>query len=293
MDDYPPTTVLPGYTLSSHKHKVMFMTSNHFGSLPYGDILTVCGSFNRVWMLMDFIRVFADLEDGNFEKIQSELEDFLREEMFYGMATKQTTVNIFDEAFFPRPKGHMRRIRISFLDQYNTIIDFSLAKNNAIKTLEDLALNAVISNVTDHLVINKMEVPETLKMTLRKEFYNEWARKRFPTYNVTLIHIAESLKAGGIGARTLDLIMDDYMNRIELTRQHLATGLLDLNVMKEVWEPLFEKIARLGPASLAPLFDLNLTLGHGLFQSLKPKSKKLLLSKLWDLALESLTVPPT
>ena len=203
-------------------------------------------------MLMDFIRVFADLEDGNFEKIQSELEDFLREEMFYGMATKQTTVNIFDEAFFPRPKGHMRRIRISFLDQYNTIIDFSLAKNNAIKTLEDLALNAVISNVTDHLVINKMEVPETLKMTLRTEFYNEWSRKRFPSYNITLLPFAESLKAGGIDTRTLDSIMSDYMHRIELTQR--------IGYKKIDWEKFVQEMARLDSVSPGPLCHLQKTI---------------------------------
>ena len=115
---------------------------------------------------MDVILELAEFEDGNFEKIKSELEYMLRYE--WG-ATEQTTVNIFDEPFFPRPKGHMRKIKI--LDNTNnTTFEFSLARRTNIKTLKGLALNIVISNLTNHLGINKMEIPETLKMTLKKDF---------------------------------------------------------------------------------------------------------------------------
>ena len=84
-----------------------------------------------------------------------------------------------------------------------------MARKTAIKTLKDLALtlNAVTSNVTNHLLKSKMEIPETLKMTLRKEFYNKWSRNWFPSYNITLLHFAESLKARGFDTRTLDLII--------------------------------------------------------------------------------------
>ena len=276
MGDNPP--ILPGFTMTSGVYNVMFMTANQFGSLPFKN-------YRMTRDLMDLILMLADFMGGNFENIKRELESELRAGEFDGsdgMATEQTTINIFDEPFFPRPKGHMRRMKISFFDQNNTTFEFSLAKKNTINTLKDLALDAVTSNVTNNLMIDKMEIPETLKMTLRKEFYNEWSRKRFPSYNITLLPFAEYLEAGGIDPRTLDWIMDEYMYRIDLTLQQLATGFLDLNFMKEiVWEPFFEEIARLGPVSLVPMFYLNLTLQE-LFRSLELATIMLLLSKLWS-----------
>ena len=176
MDEYPP--ILPGFTMTHGVYDVMFMTANQCGSLP----------FRNYWMttgLMDLILEVANFMGGNFENIKSELESELRAGEFdgsNGMETEQTTIIIFDEPFFPRPKGHMRKIKISFFDQYNTTVELSLARRNTIKTLKDLALNAVTSNVSDHLAINKMEIPETLKVTLKKELYNEWSRKQFPRY---------------------------------------------------------------------------------------------------------------
>ena len=146
------------------------------------------------------------------------------------------------------------------------IVEFSLAKRNAVQTLQDLAINNIIKNVKSHRqrvnVINKMEIPETLKMELRKEFYNEWSRRRFPSYNITLLPFAESLKSAGIDVKTLDLIMDEYMYRIELTRKHWATGFPDKKAKKvfiwNVWKPFVQKIDRLG--SPGPLHHLTQTL---------------------------------
>ena len=245
----PP--IVPGLTKTSGVYNVMFMKANNkFGNLPHD----IYGT-DKVWVLMNYVLFYARFESGNFEKIKSGLEDNFRFVNFYGMATHQTTVNIIDEPFFPRPKGHMRKIKISFFDQQSkiyTIFEFSLARKTDIKTLEDLALNAVISNVTSHLMINKMEIPETLKMTLRTEFYNEWSRKRFPSYNITLSPFAESLKASGIDARTLDQIMDDYMHRIEMTQR--------FGYKKIDWEKFVQEIARLHSVSPGPLCHLQKTI---------------------------------
>lgn len=73
-------------------------------------------------------------------------------------------------------------------------MEFCLGRRNVVKTLKDLSLNAVTTNVKNGLQINKMEVPETLKMTLRKEFYNSWARKRFPSYSIYMLPYKEAMK---------------------------------------------------------------------------------------------------
>ena len=63
---------------------------------------------------MKIVMKVAEYKDGNFEKIKIELEDILRYECQWGRAAEQTTVNIFDESFLPRPKGHIQKIKISF-----------------------------------------------------------------------------------------------------------------------------------------------------------------------------------
>ena len=248
---------LPGFTQTSGLFNVVFMKANPhtFGFNPYP--------------LMDIILELAGIEDGDFETIRSGLEEYLNEDV--SGTAEHATATISDEPFFPRTMGHMKKIKISLkggqypiFNQYNMIVEFSLTKRNAVQTLQDLAMNTIFSNVTNHRMINKMEIPETLKMTLRKEFYNEWSRRRFPSYNITLLPFAESLNARGIDVKTLDLIMDEYMYRIELTRKQLATGFLDKKAKKvfiwNVWRPFVQKIDRLG--SPAPLHHLKQTINE-------------------------------
>ena len=178
----------PGFTLTSDKYNLMFMTANQIG-IDARDLQR-----DVDWrQVMKLILNEADIAGDDFDKMKREVRDRLMETVCL-TSNVPPRINIFDEPFFPRPKGHMRRIAISLFERHSTTIEFSLARRNALKTLKDIALNAVTSNVKNSLLINKMEVPEPLKMTLRKEFYNDWARKRFPSYNIYLLPYADSLK---------------------------------------------------------------------------------------------------
>ena len=94
----------------------------------------------------------------------------------------QKRVDIFDEPFSPRPKGHMWRILIPF-DRFTYPIEFRLVRRNTLKTLKDLTLNAITSNVRNGLQIDKLEleVPDTLKMSMKQDCY---ARKQFQNSNL-------------------------------------------------------------------------------------------------------------
>ena len=88
------------------------------------------------------------------------------------------------------------RIVIDFGHSKNSIFEFSLSRRNTVKTLKDLALKAVSSNVSHSGRINNMDIPETLKMSLMQDFHNDWidwARKEFPRKTYWLPY-AESLK---------------------------------------------------------------------------------------------------
>ena len=166
----------------------MFMTANQFG-LEAKDVTREVD-----WRpIMKMILNEADTAKDDFEKMMIEVRDRLMETV--NIASRITPlVQIYDEPYFPRPKGHMRRIAISLYDRYNTTIEFCLARRNVLKSLKDIALDAVTKNVKNGLQINNMEVPETLKMTLRKEFYKAWAKKRFPSYSIYMLPNNEAKK---------------------------------------------------------------------------------------------------
>ena len=86
LDDYddPPSPILPGFTITYGEYQVMFMRSNQEIGSIYGDV----NGISRVKVLMDIILAMAEIDEGNFEDIRREVELDLREEGFYGMATK-------------------------------------------------------------------------------------------------------------------------------------------------------------------------------------------------------------
>ena len=182
-------TTTPGFTMSSGKYSLMFMTANASG-IEGLELKTT-----RDWtQLMDIILELANRAGDDFDKVKSNLEDYIRAGKIMFEATPQSRVNIFNEPFFPRPKGHMKRVTISLLDHNNIFFQFSLARRNTLKTLKDIALNVVTNNVRNRLMMKKMDIPDTLRRTIKREFYNDWARKRFPSYNITVSPHAESLK---------------------------------------------------------------------------------------------------
>ena len=165
-------------------------------------------SRNLVEKLLKYIVKVADAAGDNFDKIEKNLTDKLRSYHARGrrMARRPELLelsdhlsiftHVYDEPFFPEQKGHMRVV-ISF-DRYGrrSTYEFSLIRRNAVKTLKNLALKAASRNVCHSQRINKMDIPETLKMSLMQDFHNDWidwARKGFPRKTYWLPY-AESLK---------------------------------------------------------------------------------------------------
>ena len=134
--------------------------------------------------IMNFILNVADTAVDNFDK------DKMRGELIKKIMEKckckkdeesiQKRVNVFDEPFSPRPKGHMWRIKIP-IDYPHGNIEFRLVKRHTLKTLRDLALNAITSNVENGKQIDKMEleIPDTIKMSMKQDSF---ARKQFPKF---------------------------------------------------------------------------------------------------------------
>ena len=166
---------------------MMFMTASQFG-LDATDVQREAD-----WRpIMRLILTEADLASDDMERLKIEIRDRLMETVI--LTGNVPSVNIFDEPYFPRPKGHMKRIAISLYDRNNTMVDFCLAKRHILKSLKDLSLAVVNEQVKHGVDITDLELPESLKKTLRKEFYKCWARKRFPSYSISMLPCKEALK---------------------------------------------------------------------------------------------------
>ena len=155
--------------------------------------------------IMNFILNVADTVGDNFDK------DKMRGELIKKIMEKckckkdeesiQKRVKVFDEPFSPRPKGHFWRIilkRIS-LGRFNYNLEFRLAKRNVLKTLKDLALNAITSNVRNGTHIDKLQldVPDTIKMSMKQDCYARTQFPKFEPYEISLTkkqHFSEILK---------------------------------------------------------------------------------------------------
>ena len=147
--------------------------------------------------IMNTILNVADAAGDHFDKdkMRSDLIKKIMETCKSKKIEKsiQKRVNVFDEPFSPRPKGHMWRIIIPNIDYPRGSIEFRLVKRHALKTLRDLALNAITRNVENGKQIDKMEleIPNTIKMSMKQDCF---ARKQFPQFEPYEISLTKKLQ---------------------------------------------------------------------------------------------------
>ena len=147
--------------------------------------------------IMNTILNVADAAGDHFDKdkMRSDLIKKIMETCKSKKIEKsiQKRVNVFDEPFSPRPKGHMWRIIIPNIDYPRGSIEFRLVKRHALKTLRDLALNAITRNVENGKQIDKMElkIPDTIKMSMKQDCF---ARKQIPQFEPYEISLTKKLQ---------------------------------------------------------------------------------------------------
>ena len=147
--------------------------------------------------IMNTILNVADAAGDHFDKdkMRSDLIKKIMETCKSKKIEKsiQKRVNVFDEPFSPRPNGHMWRIIIPNIDYPRGSIEFRLVKRHALKTLRDLALNAITRNVENGKQIDKMEleIPDTIKMSMKQDCF---ARKQFPQFEPYEISLTKKLQ---------------------------------------------------------------------------------------------------
>ena len=179
----PNRNTRPGFTLRSAKFRLIFLTGHQSG-IGARDV-----EHGANWRgVMRIILTAFEEHPDNVEKIKADVVKKLSEYDF------EVTVGIYNESFCPRPKGHMKRVKISMNDINNTTAEFFLKKLKTMKTLRDHCLGVIAEKVNDGLTINHMDIPWTLRNSLRNEFYNCWASRRFPWFNTNMLPCQEATK---------------------------------------------------------------------------------------------------
>ena len=174
--------------MRSERFSLMFMTGHQFG-IGARDV-----EHGANWRgVMKIVLSAFEKNIDNNDMVKVELSKKLTEtiNLMGGIAVE---VGIYEELFFPRPRGHMKRVKICMNDQNSTTVEFCIKKRNTMKSLRDLCLGVLAEEIKDGLTINNMDLPHTLLYSLRKEYYNCWASKRFPRFNINMLPYKEAMK---------------------------------------------------------------------------------------------------
>ena len=156
--------------------------------------------------LIKIILKVVDDTGDTFEQIEINLRETLKRSVrmrINGESSDKISTHVYDEPFFPQQKG-AKRIVISSLEPPYETYEFRLVRVNTFedKTLKNLALKAVTDRLTTRYpkkvrLINKMDIPETLKVSLIQDSLNGIITrmgKQYPKKTYWLPY-AESLKS--------------------------------------------------------------------------------------------------
>ena len=194
MEDHPARRchtfqkTKPGFTMVGEKYKLKFMSACSLGLEEAK--LSDLGDW-RCFMRM--VLREAEKSQGDMLALKTGLVERIREKMLL-LSPQSPLVSLYDEPYFPLPRGKMRRVKIEILDRYNTTVELCLIKISSMASLLDLCIGAVSNRMNNGLDINAMELPDTLKEKLRAEYYNRWCCKRFPSYNIHLLPYKDAIK---------------------------------------------------------------------------------------------------
>ena len=100
----------------------------------------------------------AEKSEEDMLVLKTGLIERIREKMVL-LSPLSPLVSLHDEPYFPRPRGHMRRIKIEILDRFNTTVELCLIKLSSMASLLDLCIGAVSNRMNNGLDINDMELP--------------------------------------------------------------------------------------------------------------------------------------
>ena len=194
MEDHPARRchtfqkTRPGFTMVGEKYKLKFMSACSLGLQE-----TELSDLGDWRCFMRMVLREAERSDGDMLVMKTGLTERIREKMVL-LSPQSPLISVHDEPYFPRPRGHMRRVKIEILDRFNTTVELCLIKISSMASLRDLCIGAVSNRMNKGLDINDMELPDTLKEKLRKEYYNRWCCKRFPSYNIHLLPYKDAIK---------------------------------------------------------------------------------------------------
>ena len=125
--------------------------------------------------------------DSN-EEIQKQLRKMILDSMSW--RDFEFDLEVTDDFFFPGPRGHMKRVKLSMQNRSSLSVDFCILRRNIMKSLRDICLDVVAEEVEDGMGINSLEIPLTLVASLRRS----WVAKAFNRNSINMLPQNEAMK---------------------------------------------------------------------------------------------------
>jgi len=169
---------VPGYTMESEEFKIKFVGATQDGVQNYTmeyetdweDVMT---------SLMLCLETFPlDVERAE-QMAKGELETWAKEQEG-GKELKLSMDIKFCERLHPLTWiGGSKDLKVRFSDKSHTEANFIVVKKRIIKSLQDLAAEALSTNLKSFSSVSTFQLPITLRMLVKKWYCDQWSRRFF------------------------------------------------------------------------------------------------------------------
>ena len=194
------TLTVPGYTIESEEFIIKFVGANQDGVQNY------TMEYETDWEdVMSALMLCLETFPTDVERAEliakSELETWAKEQE--GGEKLNLSMDIkFCERLHPLTwVGGSKDVTVKFSDKSNTEAKFIVVKKRIVRSLQDLAAEAIANTLKSFSSVSTFQLPIMLRMNVKKWYFNHW-NKRF--FDKKMYHY---LKTKEVAKRVNELIL--------------------------------------------------------------------------------------
>jgi len=172
------TLTVPGYTIESEEFKIKFVGANQDGVKNY------TMEYETDWEdVMSALMLCLETFPTDVERAEliakSELETWAKEQE--GGEKLNLSMDIkFCERLHPLTwVGGSKDVKVKFSDKSNTEANFIVVKKRIVRSLQDLAAEAIANTLKSFSSVSTFQLPIMLRMNVKKWYFNHWNSRFF------------------------------------------------------------------------------------------------------------------
>lgn len=164
---------VPGFTLESPNFTVNFISGYE------GGVVSELLKYETDWMdamtlILSTLEKFPTSVEFTEKFLATALENLVLSQEGGDYFNIKASVKLRDRAFFCPPFGTTKMMTLAFTDSSKTEVLFLVKKKTIIRSLKDIAAEAVVDKLKTEDDIAKLDIPLSLIHNLVKECQNDW-----------------------------------------------------------------------------------------------------------------------